>query len=287
MKKAFTLIELLVVIAIIAILASLLLPALSRAKQKAQAVYCLNNHRQLTIAWRLYADDSNDRLVYASGDVALDENTPVLPPNANPLNQYAWCLSDMDFSPANRYNWDITLDIMKRPLWKYTKSATIYKCPADHSTVTLNDGTVKPRSRTMSMNLYVGGFLGQATWPFAANYMVYSKLSDFVAPVSGPADKIFVFLDMREDVINWGNFMTHTDGFVPAQPALYKFTGDFPGIEHNLACGFSFADGHSEMQRWKDPRTIAATQTSSPNNFDVSWLQDHSTRRIPSTLTAQ
>src|SRR6202166_1654161 len=78
-KKAFTLIELLVVIAIIAILASLLLPALTRSKQKAQGIYCLNNHRQLCLAWRMYADDSRDSLIYASGDVALDENNPVLP----------------------------------------------------------------------------------------------------------------------------------------------------------------------------------------------------------------
>ena len=113
---AFTLIELLVVIAIIAILAALLLPSLVHAKQKAQGVQCMSNHRQLALAWRMYAEDNHDLLVYASGNVALDGNTPVLPANADPLNQYAWSLSNIDYDPNNRYNWDPTLDLMKRPL---------------------------------------------------------------------------------------------------------------------------------------------------------------------------
>src|SRR5438874_4760276 len=94
---AFTLIELLVVIAIIAILAAMLLPSLTRAKQKAQGIGCMNNHRQLCLAWRMYAEDSHDQLVYASGDTALDGRTPALPAGADPRNQYAWCLSNIDY----------------------------------------------------------------------------------------------------------------------------------------------------------------------------------------------
>ena len=289
---AFTLIELLVVIAIIGILASLLLPALARAKQKGQGVQCMSNHRQLCLAWRLYADDSRDWLVYASGDSAYDATHPRL--TGNPYNQYAWCLSNLDFDPNNRYNYDPTLDMMRRVLWPYAKTAGIYKCPADHSSVTVN-GVVKPRIRTMSMNLYVGGFvsdtgiLGDASWPYATNYYVYHKLSDFGSSSSGPPDKIFVFLDMREDRVNWGNFMTDMTGYSPTQPSQYTFTTDLPGMYHDLACGFSFADGHAEMRRWRDPRTTPAyspitdpyATPASPNNLDIAWLQDHSTRQKP------
>jgi prepilin-type N-terminal cleavage/methylation domain-containing protein len=296
--EGFTLIELLVVIAIIAILAAMLLPALAHAKQKAQGIQCMGNHRQLALAWRMYADDSHDLLTYASGDVALDENTPTLPAGSNPLDQYAWSLSNMDFSSANRYNWDVTLDMMKRPLWPYAKTANIYKCPADHSTVTVN-GVVKPRIRTMSMNLYVGGFLPSGSgsvgtdggWTFANGYMVYSKLSQFGAGSYAPPDKVFVFLDMREDSVNWGNFMIDMSGYSPASPSLYAFTSDLPGLSHDSACGFSFADGHSEMHRWRDGRTtpplvpgggpLTVLSMPSPNNLDVAWLQDHSSRPKP------
>ena len=285
-------IELLVVIAIIGLLAAMLLPALARAKQKGQGMQCMNNHRQLALAWRMYADDSRDWLVFASGDSAYDGNTPRL--SGNPWNQYAWCLSNLDFDPNNRYNWDINLDMTKRPLWPYAKQPGIYKCPADHSSVTVN-GVAKPRIRTMSMNLYVGGFvwtngpLGDASWSFANGYAVYHKMSEFGGSGSAPPDKIFVFLDMREDRINWGNFMTDMTGYSPNNPSLYTFTTDLPGLYHDLACGFSFADGHSEMKRWLDPRTTPAYSPisnpyvlpASPNNVDVAWLQDHSTRPQP------
>lgn len=291
-RTAFTLIELLVVIAIIGILASLLLPALARAKQKGQGVQCMSNHRQLCLAWRLYADDSRDWLVYASGDSAYDASHPRL--SGNPYNQYAWSLSNLDFDPNNRYNYDPTLDMMRRVLWPYAKTTGIYKCPADHSSVTVN-GVVKPRIRTMSMNLYVGGFVSQAGgnlgdasgWSFGTNYYIYHKMSDFGSS-SGPSDKIFVFLDMREDRVNWGNFMTDMSGYSPTQPDQYSFTTDLPGMYHDLACGFSFADGHAEMKRWRDPRTTPAyspitdpyATPASPNNMDVAWLQDHSTRPL-------
>ncbi len=279
-EQGFTLIELLVVIAIIAVLAAMLLPVLSKAKLKTQGIQCMNNHRQLCLAWRLYADDNRDALVYAS-----DDGT------ANPLNQYAWTLSHMDFNPNNRANWDLTVDLMKRPLWPYSgKSAGIYRCPADHSFVTVN-GIQRPRVRTMSMNLYVGGFDGtDGNWPFADAYCIYTKLNQISGGLPSPgAAKTWIFLDMREDRVNWGNFMVDMTGY-PDQPSQFNFTTDLPGYYHHFACGFSFADGHSEIHRWRDSRTtpplilgytdpLAVSSTPSANNQDIAWLQDHTTRR--------
>ncbi|HVV71063.1 MAG TPA: hypothetical protein VHI52_06115, partial [Verrucomicrobiae bacterium] len=154
----------------------------------------------------------------------------------------------------------------------------------------------KPRILSMSMNVYVGGFaptksdpspLGNGGgWAFANGYNIYAKLSSIGG--ASPVSKIFVFLDMREDRVNWSNFMIDMSGYYPPNPGAYKFTSDMPGMYHNLAAGFSFADGHSEMKRWVDSRTTppivdggdptSVSSTPSPNNPDVAWLQDHSTR---------
>jgi prepilin-type N-terminal cleavage/methylation domain-containing protein/prepilin-type processing-associated H-X9-DG protein len=276
--SAFTLIELLVVIAIIAILAAMLLPALSKAKTKAQGIQCMSNHRQLTLAWRLYAEDSKDYLVLASHDGTG---------NQNPDNQYAWTWTEMTFGPDPK-NWDINADITLRPLWPYNKSPGIYRCPADRSYVVVN-GEQKPRVRTMSMNFFLGGFGGKDDYPTeAAPYTIFHKLSQIAGGRGTPGPvKTFVFLDQREDSINWGNFFTRMDGFDPPNPALYRFEQDIPGAYHNRACGFSFADGHSEIKKWRDPRTIpplTPQQNSyvapipSPRNEDIAWLQDHTTR---------
>lgn len=275
-NSGFTLIELLVVIAIIAILASLLLPALGKAKLKAYGVTCMNSHRQLTIAWKMYSDDNQDKLPYAS-EYPWDPSTFAA----------AWITGTLDYNPANQSNWDPSLTIDKSPLWPYCgKSYGIWKCPADTSFVTVN-GQNKPRVRSMSMNVFMGGWGGTygnwdrvegAVW---SNYKIYLKQSDIAA--HGPAN-LFVFLDMRQDSIDMGNFATRMAGW-PDQPASYGFI-DLPGFMHHLACGFSFADGHSEIHRWRDVRTTPPLNAegnvydrfSSPDNVDVGWLQDHTTR---------
>lgn len=282
-KRGFTLIELLVVIAIIAILAAMLLPAMSRAKQKSQGVSCMNNHRQLAMAWRMYVEDSRDVLPYASSMSGASA-----PPGGSPNwpDDYAWSGAHMDDNPANRANWDPAFDMMKRPLWSYARTKTIYKCPSDNSQV-----GGRPRILTMSMNLYVGGFAPWAGvdplpygtgggWPFARPFMIYSKLSQI-----NPPSRIFVFLDMREDRVNWSNFMTIMDGYLSRNPKEY-ILGDLPGFYHNNGCSFSFADGHSEMRKWRDPRTTPpmgkieplAPEISCPDSPDVAFLHDISTR---------
>jgi prepilin-type N-terminal cleavage/methylation domain-containing protein len=270
--RAFTLVELLVVIAIIAILAALLLPALSAAKARALGIQCMDNHRQLCLAWRMYSDDNADTLLYAS-------ELPWVPQTY----AAAWVTGTLDNDPNNQSNWDPSLTIGKSPMLPYcANNYAIWKCPSDHSYVVVN-GVPLPRVRTMSMNLFLGGFGGtDGNWgPIVTNYKMYMKQGDLSDP--GASD-IFVFLDMRPDSIDMGNFMTSMAGW-PYQPQQYGFY-DLPGYFHSHACGFSFADGHSEIHHWLDARTmpdsiannLTGDQFASPNNVDVGWLEQAATR---------
>jgi hypothetical protein len=218
----------------------------------------------------MYADDNNDRIVYSA-----DDGTPAGTSNA-------WTKSHMDFNPSNVGNWDTNYDIVKGPLWPYTsKDASIYRCPSDHSYV-VTAGVVRARVRSFSLNLYAGGFAGSSGGVFSTNvYRLFLKTTDFTAP--GPA-KTFLFIDMRPESINWGNFFVDMTGF-PNTPAAYQFSGDFPGIFHNFGASFSFADGRAEIHRWLDPRTAPALgdlvfdtgSVASPRNSDIAWLQARAT----------
>jgi prepilin-type N-terminal cleavage/methylation domain-containing protein/prepilin-type processing-associated H-X9-DG protein len=269
--SGFTLIELLVVIAIIAILAGMLLPALAKARQRAQTVQCLNIQRQLTLAWLLYAHDNNDKVPYSAD----------WPPHPNETG--VWVQGALDFTP-NRYNWDVNLYITNGALWPYCRSAALYRCPADRSTV-LVQGQRLPRVRTLAMSAWMGGDHGLPYQELGPGWRVFLALGDLNDP--GPS-RTWLLIDQREDALNaTAGFDTDMRGYQNAPGVLEYF--DYPGMHHNGGANLSFGDGHVESHRWLDPRTKPAPVKTglfpspfpcpSPGNVDILWLQEHATRK--------
>ena len=264
--RGFTLIELLVVIAIIAILAGMLLPALAKAKAKAQGILCLANTKQMALGYIMYSDDSGG-------------NLPGNHDGGNARTNLDWCAGWLTLAADNADNTN-TLLLINGQLGPFiARSAGIFKCPADKSMVR-NGGVTRPRVRSVSMNAY----LGVRAAPYTSGFWQFEKIGD----ISNPSPSMcWVFLDEREDSINDGWFAVDMSGYDPVNPNA-EIQVDYEASYHNGAGGFSFLDGHSEIKKWQDARTKPVLQpgqelplgVAAPRDPDIEWIQPRTSSKI-------
>ena len=278
---AFTLIEMLVVTVVIATLAAILLPTLARSKSRAQAVYCLNNTKQLTLGWLMYADDHEGRLAYNLGVTnSVGFGGVGGAASAMALN---WANNVLNWEVANTDNTNAA-KLTSSGLGPYVgEAARIYRCPSDHVLSDLQRRAGwSGRVRSYSMNAMVGDAGTFSRWGYNLNnpdYIQYFKFST----ISRPSD-IFVFLDEHPDTIRDGYFVNHA--YDPRWVRL-------PASYHDRAAAFSFADGHSEIHRWQCQSTMPPSlpyQANAPVTItdartDFDWVISKMSKAQPSDPT--
>ena len=269
----FTLIELLTVIAIIAVLSAILLPALAKAREQAQATVCLNNTKQLGLAWHIYAGDQNERLPYNLGLAGSSWRTELNWVN----NVMTWNLSADNTNLAT---------LTQASLGALVGGNTsVYRCPADRalSSVQRESGWIA-RIRSYSMNAMIGDAGNFSTNGFNVNNPGYRQFFK-TTQISRPSE-IFVFLDEHPDSINDGYFLNKAPYASAGGYARVKWT-ELPASYHNRAAAFSFADGHCALHRWKQPATLAPPFPAAANlpipipaspvsaAGDFNWVMTH------------
>ena len=247
--RAFTLVELLVVIAIVAILAALILPALSRAKIRAQSSFCLNNTKQLAIAWMIYADEHNGQLAYNLGRSARSPlAVPAMAGGSTMAQNWVNNVLDWELNPDNTN----TAAIAATGLGPYTgKTTALYRCPSDNVLSDLQRRAGwSGRARSYSMNAMIGdagGFSQTGTNVNNPAYVQFFRATTIPRPAA-----IFVFLDEHPDSID--------DGYFLDRDISQATWNDLPASYHDGAANFSFADGHAEAHRWQNASTKQPTR---------------------------